>query len=105
MKEATITVEVHCVQPRWVDKENSHYRIYLNDELMTERTWIWDQDTYIQENILANIEANINHVVRVEVVKTIHGALTQLALQNLFVNGVAFPNPDLSRDTLSFTIG
>jgi hypothetical protein len=32
------------------------YRVYVNDELFTERTWIWKENFYLREEI--QIEAN-----------------------------------------------
>jgi len=43
------------------------YRLYLNDELMTERTYIWYNDEYtLQENIPANIDVSKTHNLRIE---------------------------------------
>lgn len=39
-----VTCDVHCT---W-SKHPPRYRAYVNDELFTERTWIW-QDTYLEE--------------------------------------------------------
>ena len=55
-----IKVEVHCLQPRWADVEKCSYRLYLNDELMTERTWVWDINTWIEEQMLVEVDKNIN---------------------------------------------
>lgn len=32
------------------------YRVYINDELFTERTWIWAEDTYLREEIQIEAE-------------------------------------------------
>lgn len=28
-----------------------NYRVYINDELFTERTWIWQDDVFLREEI------------------------------------------------------
>ena len=50
MSEVRLKVQIHCLQPNWVEHENSRYRLYVNDDLITERTWIW-HDFYIDESI------------------------------------------------------
>lgn len=99
-----ISVEVHCLQPRWVNLENSKYRIYIDDELMTERDWIWEQNFYIQENMIAEISPNLPHTVRVDVVKSKREHLTQLGLSNLIVNDISQESLDGHRDNLTFTL-
>jgi hypothetical protein len=47
MSETSITVEVHALQPRWIYIEQPKYRLYVNNDLITERTWIWDLNTFI----------------------------------------------------------
>jgi len=39
-----VTCDVHCT---W-SKHTPRYRAYVNDELFTERTWIW-QEVYLEE--------------------------------------------------------
>ena len=99
-----ISVEVHCLQPRWIQSENSKYRIYIDDELMTERDWLWDQNTFIQEQMIAEISPNLNHTVRVEVIKSKREHITQLGLRNLIVSGMPQNSWDGHRDNLSFII-
>ena len=41
-----VLVDVHC---KWEDQEPI-YRVYVGNELFTERTWIW-QNVYLEENI------------------------------------------------------
>lgn len=45
-----ITADIHC---NW-EGLNPSYRLYVNDELFTERTWIWDR-FYLEETV--SIEA------------------------------------------------
>jgi hypothetical protein len=104
MIETYLDVEVHCLQPRWVADEHSKYRLYINDELLTERDWIWAQDIYIHENMLVEVPTGLMHTVRVEVIKSNPMYLTQLALRNLKVNGIIHDTSDGHRDNLSFML-
>ncbi len=99
-----ITVEVHCLQPNWVALENSKYRLYINDELLTERSWIWDMNTVIEEFISVDVPKNLNHVVRIEVIKEKHMNLSQFALRNFKINGWPKPDHGGHRDNLSFIL-
>lgn len=99
-----LDVEVHCLQPGWVEHEKSKYRLYLNDELLTERDWIWSQDTYIQENMIVEVPKGLMHSVRLEVIKSNPKHLTKLVLTNLNVNGVRNDTSDGHRDSLSFML-
>lgn len=49
--------DLRCVQPQWAntDFNPNHrppiYRIYINDELITERTWRFDNETFVMEDL------------------------------------------------------
>ena len=44
----SVVIDVYCV---WEDVP-PRYRLFVNNELFTERTWIWkDSDIYLQEFI------------------------------------------------------
>jgi hypothetical protein len=43
------------------------YRVYVNNELFTERTWIWNADYYIREEIQINAEPG-EYAIRYELV-------------------------------------
>lgn len=44
-----VTADIRCSGN--VDQQPA-YRLYVNDELFTERTWRWDVNTYINESIV-----------------------------------------------------
>ena len=48
----TKSVQVQCdVYCKW-DGSDTRYRLYVNDELFTERSWIWNgKDYYLEEMI------------------------------------------------------
>jgi len=44
-------VRVLCdVRCEW-DGDNPQYRVFVNQELFTERTWVWDSNRYLEEAI------------------------------------------------------
>lgn len=104
MTETQLSVEVHCLQPQWVVNEKSKYRIYVNDELLTERDWIWPQDVYIKENMLVELPNELMHTVTVKVVKSNPMCLTKLALRNLTLNGINQNDCGSEQDNLSFVL-
>jgi hypothetical protein len=64
-----IKIEIHCEKPSWAFKHYDYrinspiYRIYVNDEMMTERTWIWENDIFIKENISVNLDKSIENYI------------------------------------------
>lgn len=104
MSETQITVQVHPLQPGWIEHEKPRYRLYVNDDLITERTWIWDMQTYVEENIRVEVLPGINHLIRLELIKDNPMHLAQFGLQNLRIN--SWPKPDHGghRSELSFIL-
>jgi hypothetical protein len=43
------------------------YRVYINDELFTERTWIWNANLYLKEDIQIQAEPG-DYNIRYELV-------------------------------------
>lgn len=63
MAPTTISIDVFCNQ---TPTGNSIYRVYVDNDLLTERNWIWSAyDTYIKEHIEVNLEPG-NHVIRLD---------------------------------------
>jgi hypothetical protein len=56
------------------------YRVYVNDELFAERTWIWT-DQYLEENLQIEAESG-NYNLRWELVPP---CLAQLTVDNVCV--------------------
>ena len=57
------------------------YRVYVNDELFTERTWIWKEDIYLEELLQINAVPG-DYVISYELVPPY---LASLKLQNVRV--------------------
>ena len=109
MNAVNLTVEVHCLKPSWVNYENNKYRLYVNDDLLTERTWIWELNTLINENIWIDVPANSTNTVRLELIIQDHllaqfALLTQFALRNLQVVNASFTSEQINDLTISFTL-
>jgi len=66
-------VDINC---EWSGKP-PRYRCYVNDELFTERTWIW-QDMYLEEALQIQAEPG-TYNIRYELVD---GALAKLDVSN-----------------------
>jgi hypothetical protein len=48
----------------------SIYRLYLDQDLITERTWMWDSKTRIRE-VMAGVLAPGTHMIRVETANSV----------------------------------
>lgn len=99
MAAINLTVEVHCID----QVEQSNYRLYVNNDLLTERTWIWDLNTLINENIWLDIPNNISTIVRIEII-TQNNSVSKFALRNLQVIDVPFTSEQINDLTISFTL-
>ena len=55
-------------------KQPPDYRIYVNDELFSERTWIW-QEEYLEERLSINAEPG-EYNLRWEIVPPFKGKIT-----------------------------
>ena len=76
-----IKVDVYCT----LNEEDSAYRVYINQEMMTERTIRWPATKYyVEENIVASLPSG-NYTVTVEYARNrgIYEA------KNLRIDGVA----------------
>jgi hypothetical protein len=59
MSQHEITVDIHA---HWGDKPPV-YRLYINNELLTERTFIWPgNETYIKEHVLVDLEPGKHNI-------------------------------------------
>ena len=63
------------------DQENPKYRVYVDDELFTERTWIW-HNHYLEEMLQIEAEPG-RYQIRVELVDPTVGTLKVRNMQIL----------------------
>ena len=79
MLSTRIVLNVHCLT---LQSTNPSYRVYLDDELMIARPFLWDRNkNYIEETIVANLPAG-SHRVRIE---SSH-VDDSFSISNVFVN-------------------
>jgi len=57
-----IVLDVHC---SGIHSNDPVYRVYVDDELLTERTWVWPaHEIYIKEHIEVDIDPG-KHIVKI----------------------------------------
>jgi len=67
-----LTFNVHCQRPPWginnpVSKfTDSRYRVYIDHDLITERTWVWDNCILLKENVWINAIEGSDHTLKIE---------------------------------------
>ena len=72
MSIVELSFNLYCHRPPWSihhwDRRisTSMYRVYVNTDLITERTWIWDNHTFLVENLLVDLDLKRGHTVKVE---------------------------------------
>lgn len=65
-----VTCDVRCV---WRKRPPS-YRVYVNDELFAERTWIWE-NAYLEETFHVNAKPG-KYLIRYELLENSRATLT-----------------------------
>ena len=61
MALTSLTVDVYCTR----SEGSPTYRVYVDDELLTERSWIWPAyEIFVQENIEIDVDPG-NHILQV----------------------------------------
>ena len=72
MLEVNLIFEVHCRRPPWgiinsdAKFNDSRYRIYIDNNLITERSWVWDNNIFLCENMWIHGENNKKYTVKLE---------------------------------------
>ena len=73
MREVNLNFEVLCQRPIWATlgsfKEKfskSRYRVYVNNDLITERDWNWDNSIFLLESVWINGERDTNYTLRLD---------------------------------------
>ena len=53
------TAEVYCREP----DENLSYRLYVDEDLITERTWVWNEKRFcVREHVLLDLDTGTHKV-------------------------------------------
>ena len=119
MAEVNLMFEVHINRPDsdihkqliqdWIEESTTvlpKYRIYVDDDLIVERSWMWHNGTFLQENIWVNLGSG-NHVFKllsrpnwnsVSKVENYRIQVYNFTIQNLLINNSSAPvdNPILN---------
>lgn len=78
----TKSVQVHCdVYCKW-DGNDTRYRLYVNDELFTERSWIWNGKEYYLEEVIAIEAPPGRYEIKYELLEPTH---SKLGIKNMRV--------------------
>ena len=72
VRQAELSIEVHCL---YAD-QGPRYRVYVDQDLLTERTFIWvSGKQYIEEHLVVNLQPG-QHRIRIENVDPDRGIIT-----------------------------
>lgn len=80
MPQINLSIEIHCNKPSWINSgyilgnpvadypvlRQPTYRLYVDDDLITERTWHWGEDIFIKEELWVNLSEGDEHRLTVE---------------------------------------
>ena len=72
MDQINLTVEIHCERPTWSiitlnpRYSTNKYRLFVNDDLITERNWIWDNSIFLLEHISVDLQKDTTNNIRIE---------------------------------------
>ena len=104
-KDHLVTVEVHYVEQDIAGYSDvPAYRIFLNNELFTERSWLYNNKTFLLEHIRFD-SLDINHSISIQPVNILwpEENYYDFELKNLTVDGIPI-DPNISGKELHFTI-
>ena len=124
MSATQISLEVHCLGPSWVQTEKNRYRLYINNEMLVERDWIWPTHQYINENIWVDAIPGILNTIKLEpilqtiktynpilapaknelVISTESISIAKFAIKNVHVNSQIISDKDDEQLEVSFHI-
>lgn len=88
MSPVNIKIQIHCLCPQYVASEKNIYRLYVNNDMLTERSWIWGTDTFITEDIWVNIDLKNINTIRFEPILNPVRSTATFALHDLRINDV-----------------
>jgi hypothetical protein len=72
MLEVNLIFEVHCRRPPWgiinpISKfTDSRYRVYVDDDLITERSWGWNDNIFLKESVWIKSINGCDHILKIE---------------------------------------
>ena len=78
-----LPIFVVCAVTAKILEHPFRYRVYVNNELFTERTWIWPRDYYLEEMLTISAPAGI-YPIRFEIVDPENG---RIKIRNYRITG------------------
>ena len=93
MSYINLIFDIHGYIPKWINGtvdryqnilRDSRYRIYVNNDLIVERNWLWDNNIFLRENIYINSVLS-EHTLKLEPV-VFHENQIKFLIKNLQVN-------------------
>lgn len=85
-----VACDVDC---QWTGN-HPRYRVYVNNELFAERTWIW-QNEYLEENIQMEAPSGF-YQIKIELLDKEHATLTVSNMRVLHGPAIVKPNGELT---------
>ena len=85
MTEVLLAVDIMC---EWLGYEPA-YRVYVDGDLLTERTYIWGDQQYVREHLSVNLEPGEHQLIVEPIIN--HGTQAQFKLTNFTINGQPSP--------------
>ena len=104
MPAVNLTVDVECIRScrSILNKHQILYRLYINDDLLTERTWIWRNNVHINENIWVDItKTSILSIQQLVVGDSEEG---KFKLSNFNIINYPFEYKQINDEAISFTL-
>lgn len=97
MSAVTLTFNVNCVTGQ---DPNPVYRIYVDHELLVERTWTWPAyEVTIKENVYVDFDEYTTHTLKIENC----GAPSNFTFTQFAVNGQAITRDVANNRIISHT--
>ena len=96
-----VTIQIHVLKPSWVEYEKNRYRLYIDNDLLTERDWIWNTNTYIEENIWVTLESGKTHTLKLDPILQ-SKSVAKFELRSLRINGHSISSQVEESTKLSF---
>lgn len=109
MATYTLSLDVHCYRPAWTTTEGnkqfatSAYRIYINNILIIERTWVWENNNSIREELIVALEPNIPVTLRLEPVVKI-ASQAKFSINNFAIDTAQYTATPINEHSFSFVI-
>lgn len=109
MAAVNILIDIHCSRPNWaLEYHNANvlhpiYRIYINNDLITERSWLWADENLIREDIWAELDTSAVHKIKLQPILKLAG-MAKFKVDNLVVDNKPAVIQDFNDLEVSFTI-